>query len=149
MTTGWTGYTNYRKGRRPVNDNLPPSARGRICIDFDGTLFPWGEQHNDEPAFPYAAEVVTRIRDAGYEIVIFTSRMSPTWWLAEGWNLKEAMQRELKYVQDRLEKHGIPYDRITCEKVPAAAYIDDKAITFSETQGWAELEAKELAWMTQ
>ena len=128
-----------------MNDNLPPSARKRVCIDFDGTLFPWGEQHNDEPAFPDAAEVVQKIQDAGFEVVIFTSRMSPTWWLAEGWNLKDAYARELKYVQDRLEKYGIPYDRITCEKVPARFYIDDKAIRFTEDVGWRQLW-EELNW---
>ena len=26
-----------------------------------------------------------------------------------------------------LDKHGIPYDGFTCDKIPAVAYFDDKA----------------------
>jgi predicted phosphatase len=127
--------------------NLPPVAQKVICVDFDGTIFPWGEINASEPPFPHAVEVIKRMKQKGWTVIIFTSRMSPTWWNAEGWNLKEAMQEQLGIVQARLAAWDIPYDRITCEKVPAAAYIDDRAIHFDPSNGWAELEAKELAWM--
>jgi hypothetical protein len=128
---------------RIVHDSdIPPVARGVMCLDFDGTLFKWGELHADTPPLPGAVEFAQEAKRQGWTIVIFTSRMSPTWWLAEGWNLKDSLNTQLTAVKERLERHGIPYDRITCEKVPASFYIDDKAIRFEDN--WAELREKIL-----
>jgi hypothetical protein len=119
----------------------PPVAEGVICIDFDATLFPWGGISDDIQPLPGAVETVKALKDKGYKIVIFTSRMSPTWWKAEGWeNDMYTNITQWGIVCDRLIRYGIPFDLITCEKVPAIAYIDDKAIEFRGD--WEEIRKR-------
>jgi hypothetical protein len=67
------------------DEEHPPVARKVLCVDFDATLFPWGELNSNEPPIQGAVQAVRAFKDAGYKIVIFSSRMSPTWWAAEGW----------------------------------------------------------------
>src|SRR5688572_15778916 len=57
-----------------------PVARKVVCVDFDGTLFPWGKllDPNTKPE-PGAAEAVRAFAEAGWTVVVFTSRMSRTW----------------------------------------------------------------------
>lgn len=120
--------------------NVPPVGKKVICVDFDGTLFQWGDLYEKMPPFQGAVEALRKMKAAGYEIVIFTSRMSPTWWVAEGMELKQAMVEQRAFCEKRLNDFGIPYDRITAEKVPAIAYIDDKAIEFKgEPFSWREI----------
>lgn len=128
-----------------VANGHPPVARGVICIDFDATLFPWGKTLlSDDDPFPGAVEALHAFRDAGLTIVILTSRMSKSWWEHEGFSIAERID-QLRYVEDRLAKHNIPYDRITSEKVPAIAYIDDKAIEFRPNENnWGEIQQRIL-----
>ena len=128
-----------------VKNGHPPVAHGIICVDFDSTIFPWGKVLlSDEDPFPGAVETIQSFKDAGLTIVIFTSRLSKAWWDHEGFsNDERAAQYE--YVWNRLTKHGIPFDRITAEKVPAIAYIDDKAIEFKPSENnWAEIRERIL-----
>jgi hypothetical protein len=125
------------------DETHPPVARKVVCIDFDGTLFPWGELNaTSEPLFD-AVETVRAFKGAGYRIVIFTSRMSPTWWIAEGWpNDDYTYAKWFSSVAQRLDEWDIPFDDITCEKVPAEYYIDDKAIEFKNN--WLEIRERVL-----
>lgn len=111
-----------------------PLAENVICVDFDGTLYPWGDLFSYDPPLPGAVDAVLRLRDAGFRIVIFTSRLSPTWLEAEGQS--EVVQYD--YIAEVLTRDGIPFDAITAEKVPAIAYVDDKAIWF-EGDNWREI----------
>jgi ribonucleotide monophosphatase NagD (HAD superfamily) len=111
-----------------------PIAEKVVCIDYDGTLFPWGELFAYNQPLPGAVEAMKRLKEAGFTIVIFTSRLSPTWLEAEGQS--EIVQRQ--YIQRQLDKYLIPWDYITSEKVPAVAYVDDKAIFF-EGDNWRRI----------
>lgn len=111
--------------------DIPPVAHNTICVDFDGTLFQWGDIYAKTPPFDGCVEVMRELRKRGWKIVIFTSRMSPTWWASEGWDYEEAMEKETQFIQNRLREFGIPFDRITAEKIPAEYYIDDKAVEFT------------------
>ena len=101
------------------------------CVDFDATIKPWVDDLFDlnVPPLPGAAEAVLALRDAGYRIIILTSRLSRIWlhsiagdeWANEG-------LKHLHHVQDYLNRHGIPWDLVTAEKLPAAAYFDDRAV---------------------
>lgn len=125
--------------------NIPPSALKVICVDFDGTLFQWGDIHEKTPPFQGAVEFMRKLKQQGWEIVIFTSRMSPTWWEAEGFEFKKAMVTQSTFIEKRLNDFGIPFDRITAEKVPAEYYIDDKAIEFEgKTHSWKEIQRRIL-----
>jgi len=128
-----------------MSSNIPPVARDTICIDFDGTIFQWGDMYQDTPPFQGAVEVIRKLRQQGWKIVILTSRMSPTWWNDEGMDMKKAFVEQQAFISHRLEKYGIPYDRITAEKVPAEYYIDDKAIEFDGgTDTWTRIGKRVL-----
>lgn len=123
-----------------MSDNVPPVGKKVICVDFDGTLFQWGDLYEKKPPFVGAVDAVRAFKKAGYTIVIFTSRMSPTWWQDEGMDMKQAMKMQMGFCQKRLNDFGIPFDRITAEKVPAEYYIDDKALRFEgKTHSWNEI----------
>jgi hypothetical protein len=94
----------------------PPVAAGTVCVDFDGTIFPFG-----------AVSAVKQLKDRGYRIVIFSSRFSRTWHEHEGWDHEVALAEQKRLVAKALDAHGIPYDDMTAEKIPALAYFDDKA----------------------
>lgn len=124
----------------------PPVADKVICVDFDGTLFQWGDIHEKTPPFQGAVEVMRKLKAQGWTIVIFTSRMSPTWWEAEGMDFKSALQNQTGFITKRLNDFGIPFDRITAEKVPAEYYIDDKAVEFEgKTHSWNSIRDRVLS----
>lgn len=123
-----------------MNPNLPPVAKDTICVDFDGTLFQWGDLYSKTPPLQGAIEFMRELRKKGWYIVIFTSRMSPTWWESEGWDFRQAMSDQTTFIEYRLNEYGIPFDRITAEKVPAEYYIDDKALKYEgATHSWNEI----------
>jgi hydroxymethylpyrimidine pyrophosphatase-like HAD family hydrolase len=128
-----------------VANGHPPVARGVICVDFDATLFPWGKTLlSDDDPFEGAAETLRAFKEAGLTIVILTSRMSRSWHEHEGFSDDEVAE-QYEYVHKRLERHNIPFDRITAEKVPAIAYIDDKAIEFKpDENNWEEIRERIL-----
>jgi histidinol phosphatase-like enzyme len=103
-------------------------ARPTICVDFDGTIVRWGDLMADPPTFESGAvDAISALAAWGYRIVILTSRLSGEWLRAA--RLKRADQ--MAYVHDALIDAGVPFDLITCEKVPALYYIDDRAIQYS------------------
>ena len=117
-----------------------PDAKGVLCVDFDATIVPWGPLFNTEAqALPGAVDAINELWDSGWQIVIFTSRLSPSWHKHSG--EKGNVQR--KYVQDTLKRLGIPYSKITAEKVPAEAYIDDRAIEFTG-DNWPQIAERIL-----
>lgn len=117
-----------------VENGHSPLAANVVCVDFDGTLYPWGPLFSRAEPNPGAVEAVKRMKEAGFRIVIFTSRLSPTWCFSE----HESLTGQYNYIQDILLRDGIPFDDITSEKVPAVAYIDDKAIVYRGDPGEEE-----------
>lgn len=114
---------------------VPPTADKVVCIDFDGTILPWGPLFNDDALVSYeVATAIHRLHTRGYRIIILTSRMSPTWLKAEyeafGFKSQRAFREaNLRYIENKLGEAGVLYSdtRITAEKVPAEVYFDDKA----------------------
>lgn len=126
-----------------------PVAHNVIAVDFDSTLVFWQAiDYEHTEALPGAKEAVNELYDLGYKIVIFTSRLSPTWHESSG----EDGEEQLRYVQSTLERLGIKYHYVTGEKVPAIAYLDDKAINYNGD--WSKVMASfhsgiatdDLAW---
>ena len=115
-----------------------PIAANVVLVDFDATLFPWGPLMNwDARPIDGAVEAVQAIKEAGFTVAIFTSRMSPRW-------IKFAQQdidEQYAYVSIMCKAHNIPFDEIIGEKIPAVAYIDDKAIEFTG-DNWAEIQKR-------
>jgi hypothetical protein len=112
---------------------VAPSAAKVICVDLDATIIPLKDSR---PPFPGVVEALKALREDDWEIIILTSRFSPTWWAAEARtrhvNARAFGTDQMNFVYDLLYRYKVPFDRVTCEKVPAAAYFDDKAIKVTE-----------------
>ena len=110
----------------------------RVGIDFDGTIIPFGPLVDmDQPPFKRVPEALRLVKEAGYEIIILTSRLSPYWWNLDyerfGAESPEAFGKaQIQYMHEYLKKWNIPYDLITCEKIPCRIYFDDMFITINE-----------------
>lgn len=94
-----------------------------VVFDFDGVIHSYKSGWQgavfipDEPV-PGIEKALKDIHDAGYEIVIVSTRC--------------AYVCGMEAVNDWLNKHGLLkyIDRICKEKPPAIVYIDDRAICF-------------------
>lgn len=126
-----------------ISSGHPPVANGVVLVDFDQTLYPFGDLFGAKPPLEGAVDAVNAIKNAGFTIIIFTSRMSQAWWSSEGWDHDEARQRQVEYINYVLNRDGIPFDGITGEKIPAVAMIDDKAIEYDGTN-WDAIKERVL-----
>ena len=92
-----------------------------VVFDFDGVIHSYisgwkGIEVIPDPPVPGIKEVIDKLRAAGYEVVVVSSRAN----LSMGW---EAIKAYLK-------EHDIVVDNVTHIKPPALVYIDDRAICF-------------------
>lgn len=98
----------------------------RILIDLDGVVHRYSKGFHDgtlyDDVMPGAREFIEELKDT-YEIVIFTARISKE-------KERFAPRTGTKKVMEWLNKYDIYFDRITSDKLPAVAYIDDRAIEF-------------------
>lgn len=116
-----------------IQKGHPPIADKIVLVDFDGTLYPFGYMFDGPKPLPGAKEAVRLLKELGYTVIIFTSRLSPTWLDTVKSNAKD----HIEYITHVCTRDGIPFDGITCEKIPAEFYIDDKAIRFKDN--WEEI----------
>lgn len=109
---------------------MSPERRRTIAVDFDGVIHRysrgWSGGAIYDPPIEGAREALARIHDR-YKVVIFTTRVNPD---------MHASERQMDAVLARLERHGFRagehFDEITHVKPPALAYIDDRAIRFTD-----------------
>jgi len=101
-----------------------------ICFDLDGVLAEYagwrGPDHIGKP-IPEGVELAKRLRELGYQIIIFTSRLNGQW---PGVDYVASR----RVVEGWLEKYSIPYDRIAAQmdgKPFADVYVDDRAVHFN------------------
>lgn len=83
-----------------------------ICVDFDGVLNEYNGYEEGDLGEPLSAskEFIKELRKK-YKVVILTSRPK-------------------EQVIDWLNNNGFPSMEVTNRKIPAVAYIDDRAIQF-------------------
>jgi hypothetical protein len=121
---------------------MPENERKMVlAVDADGTLLEYdgwkGEAHYGKP-IAGMVEVLQKVRDAGWIIVIWTTRGS---------------QGALR---NHLAKHKVPFDHInknpggppsSSPKIFADVYLDDRAIRFEgETDGLADRILTAVPW---
>lgn len=131
-----------------VDGEHPPLANKTALVDFDATIAPWGPLFEQKAPHPEIKVAMQALIDAGYRVLIFTSRMSKTWLKAEAeergyWSVEAFFDANLNYVKNYLDTYGIPYDQITAEKVPAEVYFDDKAVRVTAD----DLAEKMIQWL--
>lgn len=100
-----------------------------IAIDFDGTLCKkqsYGNGYIYEMSNEKASDITSKLHEDGYKIVIYTTRLNPSF----GGDIEWKKQQIITWC----DQHGIYFDEITCEKPEAVAYIDDRAIRFTNWQ---------------
>lgn len=105
-----------------------------LAIDFDGVLHRYskGWQGGEiyDTAVEGAQEALKKLSDRGYQIVIYTTRAETS--------------EDVDEIREWLRKEGFSYRgdyEITNKKPPAIAYIDDRAVRFTNwtdmTKMWA------------
>lgn len=113
--------------KETIARGYPPEAAGRICVDFDGTIYPFGALMSGPPPLPGAVEALSKLARNEFHITIYTARLDPDWLSAHGFT--EDDQRE--YIERVLHRDGIPHNRII-GKPAAMAYVDDRALRFTD-----------------
>ena len=93
----------------------------KIAIDFDGVIcarngIPTGELTWDDKPVDGALDAIKLFQKTGKKVWVFTSNP------------------DLDGVRDWLKKHNFPEIEVTNIKKPAHAFIDDRAIRFTNWQ---------------
>lgn len=114
------------------------SYERRIVCDLDDTISitTTRDWENAEPIIP----VIEKIRDLyskGWEIWIVTARGQ----LSCNGDIVAAEKKYGEMIKSWLEKHNVPYHKLSFQKVLGAYYVDDKAMTPEE---FSNLEIEEL-----
>lgn len=107
------------------------------CVDLDGVLYVYkkhsGVTDFSRPPNPEALKLVRRLKDEGWMITIYSSRLNGTW---------ETPYEEIrKKVIEWLEKYDVPYDAVARPeegKRFGTVYIDDRAVWFPTNSGNAD-----------
>lgn len=110
-----------------IDAGHPPVAEGKVLIDWDGVIQPFGMIFDSKRPIAGVANAIRTLKKRGYTIVIFTSRLSKAWHESEGWDHDKATREQIKHMSSFLDRYRIPYDEFTAEKIPAVVYFDDKA----------------------
>lgn len=100
-----------------------------IAVDFDGVIATydngWSEGLITGELMEGAEKALRKLVEKGYQVVIFTARM----------NKESPMQKPYAMIENWLTAHGmkkgVHWHDITAEKPKAIAYIDDRAIRFT------------------
>ena len=103
-----------------------------IVVDFDKTVAEDRYPGIGRP-MPGAKRALKRLKDAGYEIVIFSCRLTTD----PGKPADEPVQQKAK-IEAWLREQGMPFDRVEDGKdgkPHASHYIDDKALHYGGGEG--------------
>lgn len=145
MATGYSTAKNWpnglaSRGASKVSKQLLTykeryAPERTVLVDFDGTLCPFSWPSIPGEPYPGAVTALKRFKKQGLIIAIFTAR---AW---SGWDevVSQEGYRAMKLEETAtwLNKHGVPWDYITAEKIPALFILDDRAI---RVDGWTDWE---------
>lgn len=88
-----------------------------VAVDFDGVLHQytgWKGEACFEGSYPWARELLTKLRDAGFSVVVYSTR-DPV--------------RIMEWLNERDLRHLVV--SVSREKPMAVAYLDDRAVRFN------------------
>jgi hypothetical protein len=115
-------------GKGPLRVGYPNESNDidedRILIDFDGVIHKYSEGWKDGSIYDEpiegCREFINKLKNSGYTVIIFTARLSHT---------NDSDEQE-SMIKNWLSKYDIKVDGITCQKLPAEIYIDDRGLRF-------------------
>ena len=103
-----------------------------ICIDFDNTICEW-DYPDAGPPKEGVKEALQELKSSGYEIHILSCRTNP--------ELKKHVidrREQVRFMEEYLSKHEIPFDVVLNEFKPLALYyVDERALEFKDN--WADI----------
>lgn len=102
-----------------------------VAVDFDNTIHPYsagwtGPEPEDEDPFPGAEDFILGLVHDGYHVAIMSTRCKD---LEGEQGITRWLHRKMPKVFYAMRDHGKV--SLTCQKVPAVAYVDDRAVTFN------------------
>lgn len=101
-----------------------------IAIDFDGVIHQhlgsFGDGEIKYPIVDGARDALRELTAKGFQVLIFSTRVSPTW---ADW--EDQKSKMIQWLSSNGIEPGSHYHLITGCKIPAIAYIDDRAIRFT------------------
>jgi len=113
---------------KPVVVEADVEGPKRIMVDFDVPIHRYSKGYFNAQIYDLptedAKEALQFLKNEGFEIVIFSSRVSCS-------EHPETCKVNEQAIRDWLDKNSIPFDMITSDKLHALVYIDDRAIRFS------------------
>jgi len=106
-----------------------------LVFDLDGCLCTQSNpDYENAQAFPEAIEVVNKLYDDGYTILIYTARFMGR----NGNDIHKTYHEGYDMTKRQLANWGVRYHRLLMGKPPADAVIDDRAVFF--TPDWQEID---------
>ena len=119
-----------RRMERREAAQMRSERKRTIAVDFDGVIHRysrgWSGGSIYDPPIQRAREALARIH-AGYKVVIFTTRVNPDMSGSE-----QQMDAVLGWLDKQGFRVGEHFDEVTHVKPPALAYVDDRAIRFTD-----------------
>lgn len=109
-------------------------VRPRIAVDWDGTCVPFAWPDRPGEWLPGAVEALKRL-DEVFEVVIHSCRVAAVEFDTDDVPRDpEIVAAEIAYIKAMLESIGLDHVEVWTRpyKPPAVAYVDDRAINFSE-----------------
>ena len=124
--------------QQPTKDNphtgIDHNFRHAIAVDYDGVLhaFSKGWHTGDiyDPPMPGAAEALVKLSKR-YSVFILTARPARE---VLDWCFIHFPDSQFCLVPDDVKFWDSPYIGVTNRKLPALAYIDDRAVRFTNWQ---------------
>jgi capsule biosynthesis phosphatase len=107
----------------------------RICVDLDGVICQLrkiGEPYEDLAPVEGSVEKISKLKESGHQIIIYTARRMKT---HEG-DIEKVLADIGRVTLDWLKNHQVPYDEIIFGKPWADVYMDDNALRF---EGWEKI----------